>query len=153
MNLRQSIGILTRIIVGGVLIYSGASKALAPSAEFAAALAEYHILPAALLTSMAVIWPWVEIFVGTYILFGYFTRLFAGVASGMFLIFLTVLASALVRGINPGSCGCFGAGLSLSLHKGIALDTILLVFSLLLARIANSPLRWSADAWINNNHV
>ncbi len=149
MNVRQSIGLLARIIVGGVLIYSGASKALGPSAEFAAALAEYHILPAGSLSSVAMIWPWVELLVGTYIFFGYYTRLFAGVAAGMFCIFLAVLLSAMLRGLHPGSCGCFGVGLSLSLHKAIALDTLFLLLSLLLTVFAIIPLPASADAWIN----
>ena len=35
MSAKQFIALIVRVVVGGVLIYAGASKALAPSAEFA----------------------------------------------------------------------------------------------------------------------
>jgi uncharacterized membrane protein YphA (DoxX/SURF4 family) len=148
MNLRQIISLIARVIVGGVLIYSGASKALEPSAEFAATLAAYHLMPPALVASIAQVWPWMELLVGTYVFFGYFTRLFASIASAMFVIFLTVLISAVLRGIDPGSCGCFGAGLALSPRQAMGIDAVLLLLSLVLAYLAKDPTPFSADSWI-----
>src|SRR5258708_930751 len=77
--LALTVALLARVLVGGVLIYSGFSKAIAPSAEFAAALAAYRVLPTGVIPMMAQIWPWLELLVGTYVFFGYMTRLFAGV--------------------------------------------------------------------------
>jgi len=142
--------LLARAGVGGVLIYSGASKALAPSAEFAAALAAYRILPTGLIPTIAQVWPWLELLVGTYVFFGYFTRVFAGVSAGMFAVFLAVLGSAALRGINPGACGCFGLGMSMSPHKMLAIDTVLWTLSLLLAILNKKPTPYSADSWIES---
>jgi uncharacterized membrane protein YphA (DoxX/SURF4 family) len=153
MNLRQIIGLAGRVVVGGVLIYSGFSKAVAPSAEFAAAMAAYHILPSSLLSPLAIAWPWLELLVGTYIFFGFYTRIFAGVATGMFVIFLAILGSALARHIDPGSCGCFGIGITLSIQKGLAFDSGLFVLSLLLSVLSSPPLPLSADRWTGSNHV
>jgi hypothetical protein len=151
MTLRGVIGLVIRAIIGGVLIYSGASKAIAPSAEFAAALAAYQILPPASLSLIALVWPWLELFIGTYIFFGYYTLLFSGMAAGMFLVFLTVLGSAMLRRIDPGSCGCFGIGTSLSIHQTAFLDTGLLALSILLFILSRTPLFLSTDAWIQKN--
>jgi len=85
--------------------------------------------------------------VGTYLLFGYFTRYSARIAAGMFLIFLAVLSSAIIRGIDPGSCGCFGLGLKFSLQKTLAMDSILLIISLLLCVWSGRTPVLSVDNW------
>jgi uncharacterized membrane protein YphA (DoxX/SURF4 family) len=137
-----------RLILGGVLIYSGFSKAIGPTAEFAAALAAYKVLPQALIPTIAAVWPWLELLVGTYLLAGYLTRLFALVAVGMFLIFVLVLASAKLRGIDPGSCGCFGMFLTLTIGQTLSLDTLFLALASTLTVLAKQPSPYSADRWI-----
>jgi len=149
MTPRQIFSLGARILIGGVLIYSGASKALVPGAEFAAVLATYRIFPAEILPILAQIWPWVELLVGTYIFFGYFTSIFAALASAMFTIFLLVLGSALVRGIDLTSCGCFGVGLTLAPRTTLGLDLVLLVLSITLTRVNSPASPLSADSWIN----
>jgi uncharacterized membrane protein YphA (DoxX/SURF4 family) len=150
MKPKDVVILLLRLGVGAVLIYSGASKAVAPSAEFAAALEAYKLLPVSVIPVIAMTWPWLELLVGTYLFFGYFTRLFAKVAAGLFCVFLIVLGSAIARGINPGSCGCFGAGLSFSIHQTALLDSVLLVASLIVSFFTPLSPRFSADRWINS---
>jgi hypothetical protein len=67
----------------------------------------------------------------------------------MFGLFLVVLGSALARGIDPGSCGCFGIGMTLSIHKTLALDITLLILSLLVAAVHTPCTPFSTDSWIN----
>ena len=148
MNYKQIIGLSARVVVGSVLIYSGGSKALGPTAEFAAAIAAYHIVPADWVSMIAAVWPWLELLVGTYLFFGYFTRLTAMASAALFAVFLTVLLSAIVRGIDPGSCGCFGMGISLGIHKMAVLDAILLILSIRSIIQSESPHSLSADHWI-----
>jgi len=150
MTFKQTVGLIARLIVGGVLIYSGASKALGPTAEFAAAIAAYHIVPADWVSMIASVWPWLELLVGTYLFFGYFTQLAAMAAAGLFAVFLTVLISALARGIDPGSCGCFGMGISLGIRKMAALDATLLILSIISIIKYKSTLHFSADYWIKH---
>jgi uncharacterized membrane protein YphA (DoxX/SURF4 family) len=144
-----ALSLIARLAVGGVLIYSGASKAVSPTAEFAAALTAYKILPHGIVNSVAMTWPWAELLVGTYVFFGFYTRLFAATAVAMFGVFLTVLVSAMLRGIDPGSCGCFGIGLTMSIHKTAAMDSVLLILSFLLFRLARKTLPASIDHWIH----
>src|SRR4051812_15978907 len=103
MNLKNALNLVARIAVGSVLIYSGASKLVGPTAEFAGALAAYHLLPPGMVSPLAYSWPWVELLIGTYLFFGYYTRYFAIAAAGMFTLFLTFLISSMMRGLDLGS--------------------------------------------------
>lgn len=143
-----AMALLARAACGGVLIYAGFSKAVGPSAEFAGALAAYRILPAAWVTPVAAIWPWLELFVGTYLFFGYFTRLSAVAALGLYATFVGTLASTLARGIDLSSCGCFGIGLTVSPSHTLILDAFLLILSAGLIAPSREPLPLSVDAWI-----
>lgn len=141
--------LLVRLVVGGVLIYSGFSKAVGPSAEFAGALAAYRVLPIHWVLPVAMIWPWLELLAGTYLFFGYFTRFFAAIASACFAVFIGVLGSAILRGIDPGSCGCFGTMLTFSTRQAVSLDAVLLFLSLWTTMSTQFPPPLSIDAWID----
>jgi uncharacterized membrane protein YphA (DoxX/SURF4 family) len=147
--MKPTILLLSRVIVGSVLIYSGLSKAIAPSAEFAGALAAYHILPSDIIPLVASVWPWIELLVGTYLFFGYYTRQVATAACVLFGIFLVILISASLRGIDPGTCGCFGAGFSMSVRQMEIVDSALFIMSILATNLSNALCFLSADCWIN----
>jgi|GEM_PF-430740 len=123
--------LLVRLLIGGVLLYAGFAKALAPAAEFAAAMANYHLFPSSGLLPMAWIIPWIEIWTGLFLIAGLYTQAAAAVASGLFVSFLAVMASALWRHIDLASCGCFGAE-TFSPHTTFKIDIGLLLLSLLL---------------------
>jgi uncharacterized membrane protein YphA (DoxX/SURF4 family) len=142
--------LILRLVVGTVLCYAGFSKAIGPTAEFAAALAAYKLLPTSIIPTIAMIWPWAELLTGTYLLFGFETRLFAAIAAGMFAIFSAVLGTTLARGIDPGSCGCFGISTRLSVHQTFGLDLLLLCLALALTFTARKPSPYSADNWIRS---
>jgi len=133
-----------RMIVGGVLIYAGFLKAAGPSAEFAAAIAAYKILPSALVIPLSIALPYIEMWVGLFVFSGFYTRYAAITAAVMFAVFLIVLGSAQIRGIDLASCGCFGAD-ALSPHRTFAMDTVLLALSLLTYRFNKFPQPYSLD--------
>src|SRR5437016_2036315 len=86
------VSFVARVLVGGVLLYAGFMKAVGPSVEFTAALHAYHHFPTALIIPLALGLPWIEMWVGVFVLFGHFTRIFAALAWALFTIFLSVLA-------------------------------------------------------------
>src|SRR5450755_4331896 len=100
---------VARALVGGILIYAGFMKAAGPAAEFAAAIAAYKIVPATLNAPMSMALPYIEMWVGLFVLFGLYTQEAALAASFLFSLFFVALAAALLRGIDLASCGCFGA--------------------------------------------
>ena len=66
--------LFARLAIGGVLLYSGFMKAVAPAAEFAAALEAYKLFPAALLKPLSIGVPYTEMWIGLFVLTGYFLR-------------------------------------------------------------------------------
>lgn len=134
-----------RLIIGGILFYAGFVKAVAPAAEFAAVIEAYRLLPASFATPLAKGFPWLEMWLGTFLIFGYSTRVMAKLSAMLFAIFLVVLGSALLRHIDLASCGCFGPE-TLSPRQTILLDAGLLVLSLTLARLSRKNQPYSIDS-------
>jgi uncharacterized membrane protein YphA (DoxX/SURF4 family) len=141
---RDVIALVSRVVVGGVLLYAGFLKAAGPAAEFAAAIMAYNIVPSSLASPLALIIPYLEMWVGLFMLTGFYTRYAALAAAILFTIFLGALGSTLVRGIDLVSCGCFGAD-TLSPHRTLVMDMVLLALSVTTNRLSRYPLRWSLD--------
>jgi len=144
MKFSDVLCLVARILVGGVLIYAGFMKAVGPSAEFAAAIAAYKILPPAFVSPLALGLPYVEMWIGLFVLTGFYARKAAVLAAALFIVFLIALGSARIRGIDLASCGCFGSNL-LSPRAEILMDVVLLALSLVIYRLSKYPTPWSLD--------
>ncbi len=94
-----------RTVVGLALIVAAIDKASDPSA-FAAAVANYRIVPDGLVVVLASILPWIELLTGLSILFGALHRGASLLAAGLFTVFILAMVSALARGLDI-ACGCF----------------------------------------------
>jgi uncharacterized membrane protein YphA (DoxX/SURF4 family) len=124
--------LVARVLVGAVLLSAGFLKAIAPPAEFAAAIEAYKLLPAAGLLPFATVLPWIEMWVGVFLIAGFEIRPAATAAGALFALFLGALLTAKARGINLESCGCFGTE-ALSPNQTTFMDATLLLLSIALA--------------------
>jgi uncharacterized membrane protein YphA (DoxX/SURF4 family) len=97
-----------RLVLGGVLVVSGGLKVADPVAAVRAVQA-YELLPASLVRVVGYGLPAFEIGLGLLLLAGYTTRLAAGVAAVLMVVFIAAVASAWARGLSI-DCGCFGGG-------------------------------------------
>ncbi len=145
MKTRETTGTAARLVVGAVLIFAGASKAAAPAAEFALVIQAYGLLSPSLALPMAGLLPWIEIAVGWALLLGLETRLAAAAAGAMFGVFLSALASVILRGIPIPNCGCFGGAAHFSPPQAFLVDSVLLALSWTAFRAG--PSAWSLDSW------
>ena len=109
IRLNDLVVLLSRLAIGGVLLYAGFMKAVGPSAEFAAALETYKLFPSSFLSPLAIGVPYVEMWAGLFLLTGLYTRQAALIAAILFISFLTFISSTFLRGIDLASCGCFGS--------------------------------------------
>ncbi len=75
--------------------------------QFHAQVDQYRFLPHALEAPFAYTLPFVEIFVGLYLLVGLLTRAAAVVACVLMVVFVIAQAQAWARGLSL-DCGCFG---------------------------------------------
>ncbi len=94
------------MLLGGLFVYAGGVKLLDPGA-FAQDIANYRMLPAALVGPVALFLPGVEIVAGLAVVSGVALRGGIVVVEAMLAVFIVALVQAIRRGIDT-SCGCFG---------------------------------------------
>ena len=123
-----------RLILGGVFIYASLDKIAYPK-EFASIVMKYQILPEKLAIYFAFLLPWVELFLGIFIILGFFVRESAISLSFLVMIFMIAI---LIRSLTGpiGNCGCFSitpSGTSQSIAVLIFRDILFLLCGLVLA--------------------
>lgn len=102
---------IARIILGGTFIYASIDKIAFPR-DFAKIVMNYGILPAQFAIYFSFLLPWIELFLGIFIIIGLFVRESTLLLSSLLLVFM---AAMIIKSINGGiqNCGCF----SMSSHK------------------------------------
>lgn len=144
-----TIGLLARLITGGVWIVAGALKVLTPAASIDAVRA-YQLLPPSIAEIVGLTLPAVEIVVGLALILGVLTRAAGLLSALLFVAFIIGISSVWARGIEI-DCGCFGGGGAKTGAAGaypweIARDAALLAASLLVVALRRTPL--SLDSYL-----
>jgi uncharacterized membrane protein YphA (DoxX/SURF4 family) len=101
-------GLLSRLILGGVLFAAGWLKIFTP-AKSQMAVRAYEVLPIGLANFLGIALPWIEIGFGVLLIIGVAVRLSAIVGGGLMLLFIASISQAWARGLSI-DCGCFGGG-------------------------------------------
>lgn len=104
----DGLGLIARLVLGGVFLVAGALKVTTPEA-MAKATQAYQVLPHELAAYVGYALPTVEIVLGVLLVLGLFTRVGAVVTSLLLLAFIVGIAQAWARGLTI-DCGCFGGG-------------------------------------------
>jgi uncharacterized membrane protein YphA (DoxX/SURF4 family) len=139
------VAVLLRGVLGMVFLVAAAGK-LANPEEFARTIANYQLLPVALVNLPAIVLPWLELVVGMLLIAGIRLRVAATVAALLLGIFTLALISALVRGLDI-HCGCFSQTAAERIGWGRVLeDVLLLAAALLLAWWA--PQQWTLEQYL-----
>jgi uncharacterized membrane protein YphA (DoxX/SURF4 family) len=105
---RDWVGLLARLLLGGVLVVAGALKVghLETSAR---AVRAYQIFPHDVAGWIGYGLPVLELAIGALVVLGLFTRPAAVVGGLLMAVFIAGIASAWARGLSI-DCGCFGEG-------------------------------------------
>jgi len=121
------IALIIRLFLGFLFLYSALDKILYP-VKFTEVIYNYRLLPVELLNITAIIIPWIEITIGITLLLGVWVTSSAFLFSGLTMIFIGLLLSAIVRGLNI-ECGCFSLDSEGSLvsWKRILEDALILI--------------------------
>ncbi len=140
------VSLVSRLVLGGVFLYAGASKVLNPGG-LATSIRSYGLsLPEWFVTLSAYSLPLLEVLLGAYLVAGLFTRTAAWTASFFMILFTLALLQGVLRGLEI-DCGCFGSsssGEASSLWVDVLRDLGLLALGLQLA--FNPPGKFSVDA-------
>jgi uncharacterized membrane protein YphA (DoxX/SURF4 family) len=105
---REWLGLLARLVVGGVWLVAGALKLTDPGASIAAVRA-YELLPGSWAETVGYLLPALELVVGLALVVGVMTRGAAAISAVLFVAFIIGIASVWARGMEI-DCGCFGGG-------------------------------------------
>ncbi len=123
----------TALRVGlGLLFVLASLDKIAHPALFAQAVANYRILPAALVNPAAMLLPWVEAVAGLALACGVLAHGASAILAGLMATFTAAIVANLVRGIDV-ACGCFTVDpLAVpDMRYDLARDAAILVFTLL----------------------
>lgn len=102
------LGLISRLILGGVLFIAGYLKVGTPDKSQMAVRA-YEVLPISLANPIGLLLPYVEIGLGLFLILGVYTRISAALGGAIMVIFIVAIAQAWARGLTI-DCGCFGGG-------------------------------------------
>lgn len=106
--MKQWIGLVARLVTGGVWIVAGAIKLPHPSDSIRAVRA-YELLPESIVPTVGYALPVVEVVLGVCLVLGLLTRTMGVLSSLLFIAFIVGISAAWARGLSI-DCGCFGGG-------------------------------------------
>ena len=114
----SSLLLLLRLVLAGLFLFSGAAKlgflgsyGNSPL-EFATAIRKFQIVHYDLIPYLAFILPWIEVIGGVLLLIGLSSRGAAFLLKMLLAAFTVGMLIVIARGIEIGSCGCFGGRLA-----------------------------------------
>ena len=119
------IELAARIVLGLVFLLYGLDKILHPD-DFARAVANYRLLPEALVNLVAVILPWVECVCGLLLLAGQWVRSAALVSAFLLGVLMVAVSITLASGLDI-SCWCFNTDEGRKIGLGLLVEDLLLL--------------------------
>jgi uncharacterized membrane protein YphA (DoxX/SURF4 family) len=108
-DLRAWIGTVLRLVLAGILFWSGLAKLLETDQARREAILAYRVFPPSWVDFLGWALPAVEVGLAALLLIGLFTRLAAIGTALLMLGFIVGIASVWIRGYSI-DCGCFGGG-------------------------------------------
>jgi len=100
------IGLISRLILGGVLLAAGVLKRDKTDIS-QMAVRSYELLPIPIANMFGLVLPFFEVAIGALLILGGVTRVVAILGGVTMFIFIIAIAQAWARGLNI-DCGCFG---------------------------------------------
>ena len=106
---RAWIGTVLRLVLAGILFWSGLAKLLETDQARREAILAYRVFPPSWVDFLGWALPAVEVGLGALLLLGLFTR-FAAICTALLMLgFIVGISSVWIRGYSI-DCGCFGGG-------------------------------------------
>ena len=119
--------VFLRIFIGLVLFISGSEKLISPYQNFLYVIQAYEMLPSWLERLAALGVPWVELFVGIFMILGLWIHWSLKGALLLFASFIIIVGQALLRHLPIDQCGCFGESIHILPQYIIVFDSFVLL--------------------------
>jgi len=141
----RSVFVIIRLLLGSILVVSGFEKLISPYQNFLYVVQSYDMLPASLEGWVAKVFPWLEFFIGVFVVLGLWLKKILWAQAGIFLVFILVVGQALVRRLPLSECGCFGDLISFPPQTVIVMDIGFFVLTCLCLMRVKETNRFSLD--------
>ncbi|CAN2192277.1 COG2259 Predicted membrane protein [Candidatus Nanopelagicaceae bacterium] len=102
------LGLLSRLVLGGVLLAAGLLK-YQHLDKSQMAVRAYEMLPISVANFIGIVLPFAEIGMGLLLILGAATRISAALSALLMAVFVIGISQAWARGLSI-DCGCFGGG-------------------------------------------
>jgi uncharacterized membrane protein YphA (DoxX/SURF4 family) len=102
------LGLLARLILGGVLFVAGFLKVDKTDIS-QMAVRSYEMLPISIANMLGLFLPFFEVAIGALLILGALTRVVAILGGATMFVFIIAIGQAWARGLSI-DCGCFGGG-------------------------------------------
>ena len=122
---------ILRLFLGGVFVYAGWGKLMAPVENFVAVIEGYQFLKPPCTWIIGNVVPWLELIFGMFLVVGFLTRASAVLFTFFLLVFISLLLRSILLHLPISECGCFGSGIVLAPWQALILDAGLLIISLI----------------------
>ena len=151
MEIKKYLSLLSRVVLGGVLIFAGIVK-LPNIDTLIWEIEQYQILPNSLAVAYGYVLSPIEIALGVFLLLGIYLRISASISTLVVLSFTIAKISTLIRGLDIDICPCFGPAIPLLLVESLAIDFVMLALEIPLLIYKNEFL--SIVSWLSarRNH-
>ncbi len=123
-----------RIMLGGFFLAIGIDKVLHPYQNFLYVVQGYQIFPEILEEMVARIFPWIELFLGLFLVLGLYLKWTLRAFLLIVGAFILIIVQALFRRLPIEFCGCFGGLFSSKIQHTLVMDLSLWVLLWILLR-------------------
>ncbi|MCB9757473.1 MAG: DoxX family membrane protein [Candidatus Omnitrophica bacterium] len=139
---------ILRVLIGSLFVVIGITKIMEPYQNFLYVVQGYEILPAMLENIVARVFPWIELFLGLFLVLGLWLKWVLRAFVLMIMTFIGIISQALIRKLPLEYCGCFGGLFSSDIHHTLILDICLLLLTIVLLRgVVEYTSFWSLDKY------
>ena len=139
------LGLITRLLVGGTLVFSGVMK-LPLHSQFVDIVNSYHLLPVTLGAAYALVLPWAEFVFGAYLILGILVRPIASICVLMGISFMVANVTAISRG-EEYCTSCFGNAVVLLASSSLLIDILIIVAGVFLVVVGKRDQLLGFDNW------
>jgi len=121
--------VIGRILIGCLFIVSGFEKLIGPYQNFLYVVQSYEFLPTLLEEMVARTLPWIELFLGVFLVVGLWLKWALRSIWVVIFLFILIVSQALLRKLPIDECGCFGGLISLPLYAVLIFDSMLFLLT------------------------
>lgn len=139
--------VCVRILIGCLFIVSGFEKLIGPYQNFLYVVQSYEFLPTLLEEITARTLPWIELFLGVFLVIGLWLKWALRSIGIVVFLFILIVSQALLRKLPIDECGCFGALISLPLYAVLIFDSTLFLLTGVLLKQEKSINIFSLDQY------